>query len=54
MKGLEKSSKYRGQEDLLTLFLLGRVGVNMTPPPRTFFHNSKSIGLRLMKLSDFS
>ena len=32
MKGLEKSSKYRGQEDLLTLFLLGRVGVNMTPP----------------------
>ena len=29
-------------------------GVNLTPPPVVFLHNSKSIGLRLLKFSDFS
>ena len=38
---------------LLTLFLLGG-GVKMTPSPVVFLHNSKSIGLRLLKFSDFS
>ena len=37
----------------LTLFLLGG-GVNLTPPCSFFLHNSKSIGLRLLKFSDFS
>jgi len=36
----------------LTLFLLGG-GVKL-PPPVVFLHNSKSIGLRLLKFSDFS
>ena len=35
-----------------SLFLLGG-GVNLTPPV-VFLHNSKSIGLRLLKFSDFS
>ena len=38
---------------ILTLFLLGG-GVNLTPPLQFFLHNSKSIGLRLLKFSDFS
>ena len=29
-------------------------GVNLTPPCSFFLHNSKSISLRLLKLSDFS
>ena len=29
-------------------------GVKLTPPPVVFLHNSKSIGLRLLKFSDFS
>ena len=37
----------------LTLFVLGG-GANLTPPPVVFLHNSKSIGLRLLKFSDFS
>ena len=36
----------------LTLFLLGG-WVKLTPPV-VFLHNSKSIGLRLLKFSDFS
>ena len=36
----------------LTLFLLGG-GVNL-PPPVFFLHNSKIIGLMLLKFSDFS
>ena len=36
----------------LTLFLLG--GGQFDPPCSFFLHNSKSIGLRLLKFSDFS
>ena len=37
----------------LTLFLLRGGGSNLTPPV-VFLHNSKSIGLRRLKFSDFS
>ena len=40
-------------EVLLTLFLLGGGG-QFAPPLWFFLHNSKSIGLRLLKFSDFS
>ena len=38
--------------DLLTLFLLG--GGSIWPPPCSFFYITQSIGLRLLKFSDFS
>ena len=31
-----------------------RGGGKLTPPPKFFLHNSKSIGLRLLKFSEFS
>ena len=37
----------------LTLFLLGGGG-QFDPHPVVFLHDSKSIGLRLLKFSDFS
>ena len=49
---IPESCDFRSQFDPLTLFLLGG-GVNLTPPV-VFLHNSKSIGLRLLKFSDFS
>ena len=38
----------------LTLFLLGAGGQFDPPPPVVFLNNSKSIGLRLLDISDFS
>jgi len=41
------------EQKFLNPFPAGGGGVNLTPPV-VFLHNSKSIGLRLLKFSDFS
>ena len=49
----EKEKDLSLRHKFLTLFLLGGGGA-ICPPPVVFLHNSKSIGLRLLKFPDFS